>query len=64
MTSLELRSSKMGEVVDEFRQHDDMVTMAVKLFSQGFAKHSGFRAEDELEGEGAPAHGLLNHGVF
>ena len=41
-----------------------MVTVVVKLFSYGFAKHNGFRAEDELEGEGAPAHVLVNRGVF
>ena len=31
-----------------------MVTVVVKLFSQGFAKHNGLMTEDELEGEGAP----------
>ena len=41
-----------------------MVTVVVKLFPQGFAEHNGFRVEDELEGEGAPAHGLVNHGVW
>ena len=57
------QSIKKGEVVDEFRQHDGVVTVATKLFPQGFAKHNGFRTEDQLEGEGAPAHGLVNRGV-
>ena len=30
MTSLPSRSSKTGEVVDEFRQHDGVVTVLVK----------------------------------
>ena len=37
--------------------------VVVKLFLQGFAKHNGFRTEDELEGEGAPVHGLVNRDV-
>ena len=63
VTSSPSRSSKRGEVVDEFRQHDGVVTVVVKLFPQGFAKHNGFRMEHELEGEGAPAHGLVNRGI-
>jgi hypothetical protein len=42
MTSSPSWSSKRGEVVDEFRQHDSVVTVVVKLFPQGFAKHNGF----------------------
>ena len=63
MTSSPSRSSKRGEVVDEFRQHDGVVTVVVKLFLQGFTKHKAFRTEDGQEGEGAPAHGLVNRGV-
>ena len=62
--SLPSSSSKRGEVVDEFRQHDGMVTVVVKLFWQGSTKHNGFRGEDELEGEGALAHGLVNRGLW
>ena len=64
MMSSPSRSSNRGEVVDEFRQHDDVVTEVVKLFA-GLrqAQQTWMEQELELEGEGAPAHGLVNHGV-
>ena len=37
MTSLELLIQQSVEEVDESRQHDGMVTVIVKLFTQGFA---------------------------
>ena len=37
MTSLELLIQQNVEEVEEFRQHDDMVTVMVKLSAQGFA---------------------------
>ena len=42
MTSSPSRSSKRGEVVEEFRQHDGVVTVGDEEQSlQGFAKHYG-----------------------
>lgn len=43
----------MGEVVREFQQHDGAVTVVVKLFPQGFAKHKGFIEDEQLEAGGA-----------
>jgi hypothetical protein len=37
----------MGEVVDEFRQHDGMLTVVMQLSPQGFAEHYENMTEDE-----------------
>ena len=37
MTSLVFLIQQDSEVVDEFRQHDDLMTVMVKLSPQGFA---------------------------
>ena len=52
----------MGEVVDEFRQHDDVVTVVMQLSPQGFAEHYENMTKDELEGEGRRTR-LGNRGV-
>ena len=60
MTSSPSRSSKRGEVVDEFRQHDGMVTVLVKNnLRRASPKHYKTRTEDKLQGTGLPAHGLV-----
>ena len=54
MTSSPSISSKRGEVVDEFQQHDGVVTVVVKL-STGLrqAQHAWTEEELELEGDRA-----------
>ena len=61
MTSLPSRSSKRGEVVDEFRQDDDVVTVLVKNNLRR-ASPSTMKTitEDKLEGTVLPAHDLVN----
>jgi hypothetical protein len=59
MTSSPSRSSKRGEVVDEFWQHDGMVTVVVKLLCRALPKRYGdLERRSKLEAEGVPAHGL------
>ena len=50
----------MGEVADEFRQHDGVVTVVVKN-NHRRASPSTMKTmtEDKLEGTGLPAHGLV-----
>ena len=60
MTSSPSRSSKTGEVVDEFRQHDGVVTVLVKNnLRRASPKHYKTMTEDKLEETGLPAHGLV-----
>ena len=60
MTSSPSRSSKTGEVVDEFRQHDGVVTVLVKNNLPGLRlSTTKTMTEDKLEGTGLPAHGLV-----
>ena len=54
------RSSKRGKVVDEFRQHDGMVTvMAKNNLHRGSLSTTKTMTEDKLEETGLPAHGLV-----
>ena len=65
MTSSPSQSSKTGKVVDEFRQHDGMVTVLVKNnLRRASPKHYENMTEDKLEGTGLPAHGLVFLDVF
>ena len=65
MTSSPSRSSKRGEVVDEFRQHDDVVTVVVKnKLRRASPSTTETMTEDKLEGVGLPAHSLVNLDVF
>ena len=60
MTSSPSRSSKRGEVVDEFRQHDGVVTVLVKKnLRRASFKHYENMTKDKLEETGLPAHGLV-----
>ena len=60
MTSSPSRSSKTGEVVDEFRQHDSVVTVLVKNnLRRASPSPTETMTEDKLEGTGLPAHGLV-----
>ena len=60
VTSSPSRSSKRGDVVDEFRQHDGVVTVLVKNnLHRASPKHYETMMEDKLEGTGLPAHGLV-----
>ena len=50
----------MGEVVDEFRQHDGVVTVLVKNNLRRLRlSTTKTMTEDKLEGTGLPAHGLV-----
>ena len=57
MMSSPSRSSKTGEVVDEFRQHDGVVAMELVVLRQSFAKHYGGEEEVLEEGGAAPEEG-------
>ena len=60
MTSSPSRSSKRGKVVDEFRQHDGVVTVLVKNnLRRASPKHYENMTEDKLEGTVLPAHSLV-----
>ena len=64
MSSLS-RSSKRGEVVDEFQKHDGVVTVVVKKnLCRASPSTTETMMEDKLEGVGLPAHGLVNLDVF
>ena len=61
MTSSPSRSSKRGEVVDEFWQHDGVVTVVVKNnLCRASSSTTENMTKDKLEGTGLPAHGLVN----
>ena len=61
MTSSPYRSSKRSKVVDEFRQHDDVVSVLVKNnLRRASPSTMETMMEDKLEGTGLPAHGLVN----
>ena len=62
MTSSAFLIQQYGEVVDEFRQHDGMVTVVMQLSLQGFAEHYENMTENKLEGEGYRTQ-LGNRGV-
>src|SRR3989337_2000171 len=65
MTSSPSRSSKRGEVVDEFRQHDGVVMVVVKNnLRRASPSTTETMTEDILEEAGLPAHGLVNLDVF
>ena len=50
----------MGEVVDEFQQHDGMVTVLVKNnLRRASLSTTETMMKDKLEGTGLPAHGLV-----
>src|SRR3990170_2477936 len=60
MTSSPSRSSKRREVVDEFRQHDGVVTVLVKNnLRRASPSTTETMTKDKLEGTGLPAHGLV-----
>ena len=51
----------MGEVVDEFWQHDGVVTVVVKNnLRRALPSTMETMTEDKLEGAGLPAHVLVN----
>ena len=55
----------MGEVVDEFRQHDGVVTVLVRTISAGLRlSTTETMTEDKLEGTGLPAHSSVFLDVF
>ena len=55
----------MGELVDEFRQHDGMVTVLVKNnHRRASPSTTKTMTEDKLEGAGLSAHGLVNLDVL
>ena len=55
----------MGEVVDEFRQHDGVVTVLVKNnLRRALPSTTETMTENKLEGTGLPAHGLVILDVF
>ena len=55
----------MGEVVDEFRQHDGVVTVLVKnILHRASASTTKTMTEDKLEGTGLLAHGLVIVDLF
>ena len=55
-----MHSNKRGGVVDEFRQHDGVVTVLVKdNLHRASPKHYENYDGDKLEGTGLPAHGLV-----
>ena len=65
MTIPGLRSSKRGEVVDEFRQHDGVVTVVVKNnLCRASPSTTKTMTNDKLEGTGLPAQSLVNLDVF
>ena len=65
MTSSPSRYNKRGEVVDEFQQHDGVVTVLVKNnLRRASPSTTKTMTEDKLEGAGLPAHGLVNLDVF
>ena len=65
MTSSPSRSSKTGEVVDEFWQHDGVVTVLVKNnLRRASPSTTETMTEDKLEGTGLPAHGLVIRDVY
>ena len=58
VTSLPSRSSKRGEVVDEFRHHDGVVTVLVKNnLRRASPKHRYSTMEAVYGGGGGTAHG-------
>jgi hypothetical protein len=60
MMSSPSRSSKRGEVVDEFRQHDGVVTVVVKNnLRRASPSTTETMTEGKLERTGLPAHGLV-----
>ena len=65
MTSSPSRSSKRGEVVDEFRQHEGVVTVVVKNnLRRDSPSTMETMTEDKIEGVGLPAHDLVNPDVL
>src|SRR3954468_10678556 len=60
VTSSPSRSSKRGEVVDEFRQHDGVVTvLEMNNLRRASPKHCETMTEDKLVETGFPSHGLV-----